>query len=86
MPSNKNDNLDDLEILEQVKIKLYEKFRSDVENAKVGDLLKIIELQKKLSLSSPNEKKFWEMIKGIRESHLSKPKKKPSSTPEGKAA
>lgn len=37
---------------------------------KVGDLLKIIEIQKKLSLDNNAEAKFWEIIEQIRQEEL----------------
>ena len=65
--------LNDLQILENVRNKLYEIFDNNPEKMKVGDLLKVIELKKKLSVSGSGEKKFWEMINKLREEELAGP-------------
>jgi hypothetical protein len=70
---NKDKTLDDLQILENVRNKLYEIFVDKPEETKVGDLLKVIELKKKLSVSGTAEKKFWEMVDKIREKELARP-------------
>ena len=53
----------DQEILEDLK----DRFMDQVENGeiklKVGDLLKILEIQKKLASDSSAEEKFWEELK-----------------------
>ena len=73
----------DDEILEKLKMKYYEIILSGKQPPKVGDLLKIIELQNKLKVSGEAEKKFWDMINKVREKGLSEkktlnPKKKAS--------
>ena len=64
---------DDLQILEDVRNTLYKIFQDNPEKTKVGDLLKVIELKKKLSVSGTGEKKFWEMINKLREEELAGP-------------
>ena len=60
----------DQEILEDLK----DRFMDQVENGeiklKVGDLLKILEIQKKLASDSSAEEKFWEIIEQIRQGEL----------------
>jgi hypothetical protein len=67
----KNNQTDDLEILEDLKQELYEKIKNDKTQVKVGDLLKVIEMKNKLSVTGKAEKKFWEMINKIRKEELS---------------
>ena len=47
--------------------------------SKVGDLLKVIELKRKLSVEGKGEKKFWDMVNKLRQEELSKPKKSASA-------
>ncbi len=63
-------NLDDLEILEELKQKIYNAIMDNKTIPKVGDLLKIIEMKNKLSISGRGEKKFWNMIDEIRQKEL----------------
>ncbi len=69
--TNKQEQHDDLEILEYIKNELFKEFKSDKSKVKVGDLLKVLEMKNKLSVTGKAEKKFWEMINKIRESELS---------------
>jgi hypothetical protein len=62
---------DDLEILEDLKEKLYGAILNDTPLPKVGDLLKVIEMKNKLSVTAKAEKKFWDMIDEIRKEELS---------------
>lgn len=70
---------DDLDILEDLKNEIYETIRKNVAQSKVGDLVKVIELKRKLSVEGKGEKKFWEMVNKIRQEELDKPKKSVSS-------
>lgn len=65
---------DDLDILEDLKRKIYAAIKTGEPQPKVGDLLKVIELKRKLSVEGKGEKKFWEMVNKIRHEELSKPK------------
>jgi hypothetical protein len=64
----------DLEILEKVKNKIVKKIEDGIENGnvklKVGDLLKVIEMQRKISSDTKAEEKFWEMVEQIRQEEL----------------
>jgi hypothetical protein len=71
----------DLEILEFLKNKLFHEFKEDKSNVKVGDLLKVLEMKNKLSVTGKAEKKFWEMINKIREAELSGKGKKRTKKP-----
>jgi hypothetical protein len=75
MAEGTNQNLDDLEILEDLKKMIYEAIKNKKSQPKVGDLLKVIELKRKLAVSGKAEKKFWDMINSIRKDELSKPAK-----------
>jgi hypothetical protein len=74
--SDKAEGLDDIVILEELKMKIYNDLNGDKPTMKVGDLLKIIELKNKLSISGRAEKKFWKMVNQIRREGLTRPKKK----------
>ena len=71
-------SLDDLEILEYLKDKLYRAIENDKPQPKVGDLLKVIELKRKLAVTGKAEKKFWDMINAIRKEELTRPPKRTS--------
>jgi hypothetical protein len=68
-------NLNDLDILEELKTLIYKKIINDKQSPKVGDLLKIIEMKNKLTVSGKAEKKFWDMINQVREKELSRKKR-----------
>jgi len=68
---DENGKTNDLEMLEEMRDTLFKAFKEG-ENVKVGDLLKIIELKRKLSVEGKGEKKFWEMVNEIRREELSK--------------
>jgi len=88
MAEDTNCKLDDLEILEDLKNMIYEAIKGNESQPKVGDLLKVIELKRKLAVSGKAEKKFWDMINSIRKDELSKPAKKATvkKNSSGKAA
>ncbi len=75
----------DLEKLEDLKNSMFDRFREVFEDdtgkggenrktfnyiPKVGDLVKIIELQRKLSSDSKAEEKFWALIERLRQEEL----------------
>ena len=66
---------DDLDILEDLKKKIYDALDVKKNPPKVGDLLKVIEMKSKLSVTGKAEKKFWEMINKIRQGELSEKSK-----------
>jgi hypothetical protein len=66
---------DDLEILEDLKNRLYSAILNDEPQPKVGDLLKVIEMKRKLSVEGRGEKKFWAMVNKLREKELSRENK-----------
>jgi len=68
--------LSDLEILEELRNILYNAIRDKESQPKVGDLLKVIELKRKLSVEGKGEKQFWDMVNKIREKELNKPPRK----------
>ncbi|PKK83431.1 MAG: hypothetical protein CVT49_08405 [candidate division Zixibacteria bacterium HGW-Zixibacteria-1] len=70
-------NLTDLEMLEDLKQKIHKGL--NYESVKIGDLLKVIDMKNKLSVTGKAEKKFWDMIDELRRETLpggSKPAKK----------
>ena len=67
----KQEQHNDLEILEFIENELFKRFKNKNSKVKVGDLLKVIEMKNKLSVTGKAEKKFWEMINKIREEELS---------------
>ena len=69
--SHSDNVLDDL-----IKI-TYEELKKNIkEQAKLGDLLKMIELKRKLSPADGDQKKFWKMLDQIRKQNLEQPEKK----------
>ena len=70
--------MDDLDMLEELKNKLYESLGTKMNPASVGALLKVIEMKKKLSVSGKAEKRFWDMINELREETLTK-KRRPGT-------
>ncbi len=60
----------DKEILDYLKRTIVEQIQCGKINLKVGDLLKILEIQKKISSDSGAEEKFWELIEQIRQTEL----------------
>ncbi len=67
--------IDDLDILEDLKQTIYNAIKNNESQPKVGDLLKVIELKRKLSVEGKGEKKFWNMVNKIRDEELNRPKK-----------
>ena len=70
-----SDKIDDLDILEDLKRDIYNAIKNKEPQPKVGDLLKVIELKRKLSVDGKGEKKFWAMVNKIRDEELNKPGK-----------
>ena len=60
----------DKKLLDFIKDEIEKQVRSGKIKLKVGDLLKILELQNKLSKDSSAEEKFWEMLEKIRQEEL----------------
>jgi hypothetical protein len=60
----------DREILDFLKVKFLNRVKKGEIELKVGDLLKILEIQKKLASDSSAEEKFWEIIEQIRQEEL----------------
>jgi hypothetical protein len=58
------------ELLDKIKNKFEEQLDAGEIKLKVGDIVKILELQKKLTEDSGAEDKFWEMIEQIRQKEL----------------
>ncbi len=60
----------DKERLDYIKDLIMKQIQTGTINLKVGDLLKILEIQKKLSTDAGAEQKFWELIEQIRKEEL----------------
>lgn len=60
----------DNEVLEKIKRIIWKQVHNGKIKLKVGDLLKILEIQKKLASDSSAEEKFWEIIEQIRQEEL----------------
>lgn len=69
-PKRKRHFKTDQEMLEYIKKTIMEKIQAGNINLKVGDLLKVFEIQKKLSSDSKAEEKFWEVIEQLRQEEL----------------
>ncbi len=60
----------DNEVLEKIKRIIWKQVHNGKIKLKVGDLLKILEIQKKLASDSSAEEKFWDIIEQIRQEEL----------------
>lgn len=60
----------DKELLDFLKDKIIKEIDAGTIKLKVGDLLKVLEIQKKLATDSSAEEKFWEVIEQIRQKEL----------------
>jgi hypothetical protein len=60
----------DKEILDFIKNKICDQIEGNELKLKVGDLLKVMEIQKKLIKDNAVEDKFWEFIEKIRQEEL----------------
>jgi len=60
----------DKERLDYLKDLFMEQAQKEPINLKVGDFLKILEIQKKVSTDAGAEQKFWEFIEQIRQEEL----------------
>ena len=79
METKENNQAGDIVILDDLIAKSFEKIAANSEKLdKIGDLLKMIELRRKLSPTDHEQKKFWKMIDRIRQEKMSQPKKKPA--------
>jgi len=60
----------DEDMLNKIKKTIADQIMNKEIKGKVGDLLKILELQKKLGTDENAQEKFWEMIEKIRQEEL----------------
>ncbi len=60
----------DYDRLERVKAEIMRKIEAGEFSVKVGDLLKVVELQKRMSTDSSAEQAFWDAIEQIRQGEL----------------
>ncbi len=71
---------DDVATLGRLIKKYGDQLLSDAEkNAKVGDLIKMIELKRKLMPADADQQKFWNMLERIRNETLGGKKTKPKT-------
>lgn len=68
--ANKRKFSSDKEMLDEIKEVIARQVIDGKIKGKVGDLLKILELQKKLGTDENAQEKFWEMIEKIRQEEL----------------
>ncbi len=64
--------LDDIDILEDLESRIYSAIVNDEQPPKVGELLKVIEMKRKLSVEGKAEKIFWDMVNQLRREELTK--------------
>ena len=62
----------DLEMLDRLTDMLFQGIMKNDEKSRIGDLLKVIDMKKKLTVTGRGEKKFWDMIDTIRKEELKK--------------
>ncbi len=61
---------DELALLEELKQMILAKIKDESITLKVGDLLKILEIQRQLAEDERAEEKFWDIIEQIRREEL----------------
>ena len=67
----------DIKILDNLIEKLYNEIeKQNILEVKLGDLLKMIEVRRKLLPGGKDQKEFWKMIDNIRRESIKKPKVK----------
>ena len=65
----------DLEMLDELIKRYYKELLKSVEeNAKLGDLIKMMEQRRKLAPGDSDQKQFWKMMENIRRETLVSPK------------
>ncbi|MBN2227096.1 MAG: hypothetical protein JW763_06995 [candidate division Zixibacteria bacterium] len=62
--------MSDLDILQDLRNLLFDAITKNEKQPKVGDLLKVIELKRKLSVAGKSEQDFWNMIDSLRKREL----------------
>lgn len=77
MDISKNEKSTELEFLDKLIENYYELLiKNGDEKVKLGDLLKMIELKRKLAPENSEQKKFWKMLNKIRKENLQSKKDK----------
>jgi hypothetical protein len=72
---------EDLKKLDSLIESCFEELSQKVKNeAKLGDLLKMIELRNKLAPAQSDQKEFWRMLENVRRDALSKGEKAEGKT------
>ncbi len=69
-PTKESRHLTDEEMLQEIKDAIRDGVKEGTIKPKVGDLLKILELQRKLASDTKAEEKFWEVIEQLRQGEL----------------
>lgn len=57
----------DLEMLDDIRNKLYNDFNDNFPKKKVGDLVKVIQLKNKLTVTKKSRKNLWDMVEDVRQ-------------------
>ncbi len=69
--SSKKDAIGDLQVLDDLIRRCYRKLIAEVEdNPKLGDLLKMIELRRKLTPQDATQKELWKLLEQVRKDVL----------------
>jgi len=68
--NKKTGQLSDTDILQHLRDRLFDAIKDTTKKTKVGDLLKVIELKRKLSVTGKSERAFWDMINDLRKKEL----------------
>lgn len=62
--------ISDTELLQRIKEEFYRQINEHEIKMKVGDLVKILDIQRNLASDPDAKEKFWEMIEKIRQEEL----------------
>ncbi len=59
-------SISDLEMLDDIRNKLYDDFNDNFPKKKVGELVKVIQLKNKLTVTKKSRKNLWDMVEDVR--------------------
>ena len=78
---------EDLTLLDDLIKRCYDELLRKMKgNAKLGDLIKMIEFRRKLAPNESDQKRFWQMLEKVRREALADQRDKPPTRRKGKAS
>ena len=77
-------SISDLEMLDDIRNKLYDDFNDNFPKKKVGELVKVIQLKNKLTVTKKSRKNLWDMVEDVRQEKFGGKSEEKPETPEQK--